>query len=244
MPLTPAICTQCNSAIQVDSDKEAGVCSSCGTAFVVEKAINNYIVNGQDFDALLTNANVFLDLKDFEKAQNIFDDITTRYPSKAIGWWGLLQCLTLNFTECDSDNQASAALYYERTIKFATDEESVQFAETFENFLSLQSEQEKAFAAAEQAKINATNNIIFNINVLEKQRMEKRLAYSKKLLSPILPIILSIIFALIIHYVILVVGVFFLVFYIHQKSAKKRLYTQIMQLDTEIYSLKKQQENL
>ena len=42
MGFIPARCTQCGAAIEVDDTKEAGICKHCGTAFVTEKAINNY----------------------------------------------------------------------------------------------------------------------------------------------------------------------------------------------------------
>lgn len=42
MSLVPAICTQCGAEIEVDDTQEAGICKHCGTAFITEKAINNY----------------------------------------------------------------------------------------------------------------------------------------------------------------------------------------------------------
>lgn len=42
MGFIPAKCTQCGANIEVDESKEAGICKYCGTAFVTEKAINNY----------------------------------------------------------------------------------------------------------------------------------------------------------------------------------------------------------
>ena len=45
MALVPAVCTQCGAAIEVDNSKEAGICKHCGTAFITEKAINNYVTN-------------------------------------------------------------------------------------------------------------------------------------------------------------------------------------------------------
>lgn len=45
MALVPAICTQCGARIEVDGTHDAGICKYCGTAFVIEKAINNYNVN-------------------------------------------------------------------------------------------------------------------------------------------------------------------------------------------------------
>lgn len=42
MPLIPGICTQCGSTLSVDKEKDAMVCPYCNTAFVVEKAIQNF----------------------------------------------------------------------------------------------------------------------------------------------------------------------------------------------------------
>lgn len=52
MPLVAAKCTQCGANIEVDDTKEAGICKYCGTAFITEKAINNYntyITNNNNF---------------------------------------------------------------------------------------------------------------------------------------------------------------------------------------------------
>lgn len=42
MSLVAAKCTQCGANIEVDDTKEAGICKYCGTAFITEKAINNF----------------------------------------------------------------------------------------------------------------------------------------------------------------------------------------------------------
>lgn len=42
MALVPAKCTQCGASIEVDPSQEAGICRSCGTAFITEKVIKNY----------------------------------------------------------------------------------------------------------------------------------------------------------------------------------------------------------
>ena len=42
MPLVSANCTNCGGTLQVDSEKEAAICQYCNSAFIVEKAINNY----------------------------------------------------------------------------------------------------------------------------------------------------------------------------------------------------------
>ena len=52
MPLVDAKCTNCGAPLKVDNSKEAAVCEHCGSAFIVEKAINNYNITNN------INANV------------------------------------------------------------------------------------------------------------------------------------------------------------------------------------------
>ena len=42
MRFVPATCTKCGAALDVDPSQDAAVCPYCDTAFIVEKAINNY----------------------------------------------------------------------------------------------------------------------------------------------------------------------------------------------------------
>lgn len=56
MPLVDAKCTNCGAAITVDSNKDAAICEYCGSAFIVEKAINNYnITNHNHINAEVVN---------------------------------------------------------------------------------------------------------------------------------------------------------------------------------------------
>ena len=48
MAFKPAICTQCGGKLDVDDSKDAGICPYCGTAFVTEKVISQYVINVQD----------------------------------------------------------------------------------------------------------------------------------------------------------------------------------------------------
>lgn len=58
MSLVAAKCTECGAQIEVDSSKEGGVCKYCGTSFLTEKVINNYITNVQNnFDGATINVN-------------------------------------------------------------------------------------------------------------------------------------------------------------------------------------------
>lgn len=42
MALVPAKCTNCDGTLEVDSMKEAAICTHCGSAFITEKNIENY----------------------------------------------------------------------------------------------------------------------------------------------------------------------------------------------------------
>lgn len=40
MPLVDAKCTNCGAPLKLDNTKDAAICEHCGSAFIVEKAIN------------------------------------------------------------------------------------------------------------------------------------------------------------------------------------------------------------
>lgn len=63
MPLVPAKCPQCGANIEIDDSKDAGICEYCGTAFITEKAINNYYTTNH-INANVVN--VINDVQDFE----------------------------------------------------------------------------------------------------------------------------------------------------------------------------------
>ncbi len=56
MPLVAAKCPNCAANLQVNSNSDAAVCEYCKTAFIVEKAINNYnITNNNNIKADVVN---------------------------------------------------------------------------------------------------------------------------------------------------------------------------------------------
>ncbi len=61
----PAICTQCGAQIKVDPNKEAAICPSCGTAFITEKAINNYEIQNATINVVI-NKNETSELESIE----------------------------------------------------------------------------------------------------------------------------------------------------------------------------------
>lgn len=63
MPIVNAKCTNCGANLTVDEVKDAAICQYCGSAFIVEKAINNYnVVNNIKADVV----NVYGATNDFD----------------------------------------------------------------------------------------------------------------------------------------------------------------------------------
>lgn len=62
MPFVPAKCTQCGSNIQVDDTKELGICESCGTPFITERVINNYVTQNTFTTNVTNTTNVNADV--------------------------------------------------------------------------------------------------------------------------------------------------------------------------------------
>lgn len=96
MGFVAAKCTQCGANIEVDETKEAGICQHCGTAFITEKAINNYntyvtnnftganviINNGNNIEGLLKLAKGELQAKHY-RSNNLLkylDEIIIKFP--------------------------------------------------------------------------------------------------------------------------------------------------------------------
>lgn len=104
MPLLPVKCPMCGAILHIESKKEAAVCQSCGNAFVVEKAINNYntynsVVNNITSDSVVvqmesekerlnTNAETYIKLGKIQKALSIYNELVEKYPNDWRGWWG------------------------------------------------------------------------------------------------------------------------------------------------------------
>lgn len=115
MPLVNAKCTNCGAPLQVDNTHEAAVCQYCGSAFIVEKAIQNYnyhitnnitaqnvIVAGKgemEKERLLQNAKTQMEFKEYNKAMEIFKQVAEDYPDDYRGWYGMATIITEDFQD-------------------------------------------------------------------------------------------------------------------------------------------------
>ena len=114
MALVPAKCTECGASIEIDNTKEAGICTHCGTAFITQKAINNYVTNNivtnnftkiingkeqdsgeEEFAKGLTN----LKLKKYDRALENFDKAIKESPDTAKYYLYAALAVTEDFVE-------------------------------------------------------------------------------------------------------------------------------------------------
>ena len=112
MPLVDAKCTNCAGVLKVDDSKEAAICPYCGSAYIVEKAINNFnitnninvkdsIVNvyvEQSFDAegYLIKAKQAMKFAQYIEAEELFRKVLDNDPRNEIASTGLMLCAMMD----------------------------------------------------------------------------------------------------------------------------------------------------
>lgn len=119
MALVPAKCTSCGGTLEVDATQKAAICPFCGSAYVVQDAIEQYnITNVYKID----NANLKFDhkqlfsdrieaaekqlrvLKDYTKALNSFAALENDVPEDYRIWSGKLEAQTRGYNADFSSN--------------------------------------------------------------------------------------------------------------------------------------------
>lgn len=110
MPLVQAKCTNCGANLEVDSTKEAAVCQYCNSAFIVEKAINNYTNYVTNHININTSGNTVNIIGGDEKAENY---------------------LLLARRAKDNDDAENAARYYSLVLETRPDDWEATFYTTY-----------------------------------------------------------------------------------------------------------------
>lgn len=101
MPLVMAKCTNCGGVLEIDSSKDAVICTYCGTPFISEKAVNNYTNNiehlhadtvvlsdGQSVDDQVKAGEALIEAGNFDSAELIFKKLIDNYPEDYRSWYG------------------------------------------------------------------------------------------------------------------------------------------------------------
>ena len=145
-------CEMCGG---IDLIKQDGVfvCQSCGCKYSVEDAKKMMVegvvevtgtvkVDGiQDLETLIENANTFVNLGEFKKAEDLFNKISNTYPKDYRGWHGKLQALTENFNSntsvLNSDSKKNEFfMAYKNAIALSTDGETKHIKEQVSEYVN------------------------------------------------------------------------------------------------------------
>lgn len=99
MPLVSAKCTSCGASLEVDNTKDAAICPYCNTAYIVEKAINNYNITN---NISANTVNIYNGSVDFtirasvlEKYNGASSDVIIPNTVKIIGREAFDKCIGL-----------------------------------------------------------------------------------------------------------------------------------------------------
>jgi hypothetical protein len=153
MPLVAAKCTQCGANLEIDDSLEAAVCKFCNSAFIVEKAINNYntynqntynfenaqlfIQDEKSIENKLKNADVFfIKHNDKQKAFELFEDVSNNAPGDYRGWWGMARVMTEEFTYVAIGSRKFDEIlnYTTRALNVAPPDIASRLKKTWDNF--------------------------------------------------------------------------------------------------------------
>lgn len=142
MRLVAARCPQCGANIKVDEEKDAGICEYCGTAFITEKAINNYNtyvtnnfaganinVTGANIDNLLKMAENAIEATNGAEALNYVNKALEIEPESSRAWILKMKTVKLqddlhnNQLDTYSINVQETVTYGNKAIEYASPEE-------------------------------------------------------------------------------------------------------------------------
>lgn len=117
MPFVQGKCENCGGILTVDPNLKAANCPFCGVAYVVQDSINNYnttvnVGNVENMHADVVNlfdesssegklkaANAYLKLGKYEQAYFEYKKVTELAPQNYLGWLGLIESSTNNYTK-------------------------------------------------------------------------------------------------------------------------------------------------
>jgi len=151
MPIVPAICTQCGALLDVDSAKDAALCSSCDTPFVVEKAIHHYNISnggGDSADKLYQRALDWLKLHDQSNAIRVFKEMVNKYPGDIRGWGNLARLVPSN------------KQYVDNALRLGDDSLTIYLAEVAKEQAEIARKRDEEQAVLASKKIEAHEGFI------------------------------------------------------------------------------------
>lgn len=127
---------------------------------------------GLSSDKRIQNANTFLKLNDYDKAQNIFKQVTEEYPEDHRGWWGLILCKTENFTSKNLRERENLRKWLGYIKQLSTPEIYAEYEKAFCAYIKNTVDID-AMAEKDKAAVNdVINKLTENIALLKSRRSQ------------------------------------------------------------------------
>lgn len=158
MGLVPAKCTSCCGTLEVDAELKAAICPHCGSAYIVQEAINQYNITNvykiNNANFTVDHRKIFSDrivaaekqlrfLKDYPKALNSFMALQNDVPEEFRIWSGMLEARSKGYDVVATSNlylSDEQYLYYlgkdyENAYMTADDEQKKDINQKFVDLL-------------------------------------------------------------------------------------------------------------
>ncbi|MCL2484015.1 MAG: hypothetical protein FWD89_03125 [Firmicutes bacterium] len=142
MKITSLTCQQCGGQLELTEEKGLAICSVCETKSVVKDEVVQHvrnvthhttkIVHGYDridSEDYARNGDTFMELGEWAKARDAYQDAIDDNPSDWRGWVGMLRIYTGDFTDFSGSTYEK---YNKKLAKWNEDEEYQHYMELFE----------------------------------------------------------------------------------------------------------------
>lgn len=116
MVLEAAKCPNCDGNVELDPKNTFMICKYCGSNIFVKDAINAY-KEEQKKEYRLKIADECLEKGITEDAEDIYKEISKKFPNDYRGWWGIIKCVPIN-----SYNHGDMEKEYKKALAFAPED--------------------------------------------------------------------------------------------------------------------------
>ena len=136
-------CELCGGSLSMDSDGESAVCDFCGMRFKKEYIKSMLVeISGPikidglaSLEKLIQNGEKFLELWEYDNAEQVFTKISNEYPECHHGWWGIFCALTENFNKMFTDDPDRLYSLVVNTLKTAPETEKGKLTAKYDEWL-------------------------------------------------------------------------------------------------------------
>ncbi len=192
-------CPNCGANIKVENNNKTLVCEHCGAKFLLEDVVNKYqtvnqynttqniVKNIYGHDTLETadmirNADVFVTLGEFSKAENLYTQVINANPADWRGWFGFVRIKTKNFTDLADTKHLE---YLEKARKVADNQQKTEIDNIYSEYLQKIKEEKERQRKIEEERIREQQKREIEGGE-EGKRRNRRFAITLAILLPIL----------------------------------------------------------